>query len=126
MYRMKDQIDPLYTIFEQHLYNFQDSDSDRKTFIVNIVKEYMTHLAKLNIVIPKSLEASVLEELADQVNSMLVKKIYGCLTIEDFQKKAPSPARKQASRRYSQMKKSADNVKKSPRRTTRTARASGE
>lgn len=126
MYRMKDQIDPLYTIFEQHLYNFQDSDSDRKTFIVNIVKEYLTHLAKLNIVIPKSLENSVLEELADQVNSMLVKKIYGCLTIEDFQKKSSVPARKQASRRYSKLKKTAENVKSSPRRSVRTARASGE
>lgn len=125
MYRMKDQIDPLYTIFEQHLYNFQDSDSDRKTFIVNIVKDYLNHLSKMNIVIPKSLEASVLEELADQVNSMLVKKIYGCLTIEDFQKKASAPARKQAKRRYSQLKKSAENVKNSPRRVPRAARASG-
>jgi len=122
---MKDQIDPLYTIFEQHLYNFQDSDSDRKTFIVNIVKEYLTHLTKLNIVIPKSLEASVLEELADQVNTMLVKKIYGCLTIEDFQKKASTPARKQASRRYSRLKKTADTVKNTSRRTARPARASG-
>ncbi len=122
---MKDQIDPLYTIFEQHLYNFQDSDSDRKTFIVNIVKDYLNHLSKLNIVIPKSLEASVLEELADQVNTMLVKKIYGCLTIEDFQKKASVPARKQANRRYSRLKKTEENVKNSPRRSTRTARASG-
>jgi hypothetical protein len=102
---MKNQIDPLYTIFEQHLYNFQDSDSDRKTFVANIVREYVNHLAKLNIVIPKSLEASVIEELTDQVNSMLVKKIYGCLTIEDFQKKAAAPARKQAKQRYSRLKK---------------------
>ncbi|MFL5811951.1 MAG: hypothetical protein ACJ763_00105 [Bdellovibrionia bacterium] len=122
---MKDQIDPLYTIFEQHLYNFQDSDSDRKTFIVNIVKDYVNHLSKMNIMIPKSLENSVLEELADQVNTMLVKKIYGCLTIEDFQRKASPPARKQAKRRYSQLKKSADTVKSSPRRSARTARASG-
>jgi hypothetical protein len=119
MYRMKDQIDPLYTIFEQHLYNFQDSDSDRKTFITNIVRDYLIHLNKLNIVIPKSLEASVLEELADQVNTMLVKKIYGFLTIGDFQKKAQAPARKQANRRYSKLKQAEKGVKKAPRRPTR-------
>jgi hypothetical protein len=119
---MKDQIDPLYTIFEQHLYNFQDSDSDRKTFIVNIVKDYVSHLTKLNIVIPKSLEASVMEELCHQVNTMLVKKIYGCLTIADFQKKATAPARKQARQRYTRLQKSADSAKArkpAPRRATR-------
>ena len=122
---MKDQIDPLYTIFEQHLYNFQDSDSDRKTFIINIVKDYVSHLTKLNIVIPKSLEASVMEELADQVNTMLIKKIYGCLTIADFQKKASAPARKQARQRYSRMRKAAENAKGRKPAARRSTRATG-
>src|SRR4051812_34488625 len=29
-------IDPLYVIFEQHLFNFQDPDLDRKTFVGNV------------------------------------------------------------------------------------------
>lgn len=101
----QEQIDPLFVIFEQHLYNFQDSDIDRKTFIGNVIQEYFTHLRKMNIVIPKSLEAPVFEELATQVNTMLVKKIYGCFSIHDYQKKVPTIAKKKARTRYSKLKK---------------------
>ena len=97
------QVDPLYTIFEQHLYNFQDSDSDRKTFIGNIVLEYLSFLRKRNISIPRSLEGSIIEELAGQVNTMLVKKIYGCLTIEDYQKRIPSATKRKVKARYSRL-----------------------
>lgn len=100
---MKQQTDPLYTIFEQHLYNFQDSEQDRKTFIGQVLNEYLSYLRKLNIVIPKSLEASVMDELAVQVNTMLVKKIYGCMTIQDYQKQVTKPAKRQARARYSRL-----------------------
>ncbi|MGZ3698149.1 MAG: hypothetical protein ACXWP5_08440, partial [Bdellovibrionota bacterium] len=96
-------LDPLYVIFEQHLYNFQDSDQDRKTFIGNVIQEYLTHLRKLNIVVPKSLEHSIIEELSSQVHTMLVKKIYGCLTIQDYQRKQPSTVRRRARTRYTKL-----------------------
>jgi hypothetical protein len=54
---LMEQLDPLYVIFEQHLFNFQDPDVDRKTFIGNVIKEYISHLRKLNISIPKSLSS---------------------------------------------------------------------
>ncbi|MCM2324530.1 MAG: hypothetical protein NDJ90_14825 [Oligoflexia bacterium] len=101
----QDQLDPLFVIFEQHLYNFQDSDTDRKTFIGNIVLEYFSYLRKKNIVIPKSLEGLVFEELAGQVGTMLVKKIYGCLTIEDYRKAVPEPLKKKARGRYARLSK---------------------
>lgn len=94
------QVDPLYIIFEQHLLNFQDADSDRKTFIAKIVTEYLVQLRRMGIQIPKSHEIPVIEELACQVNSMLVKKIYGCLSIEEYQKGIGGFARKNASTRY--------------------------
>lgn len=78
------QGDPLYKIFEQHLFNFQDSDTDRKTFIENVVKEYFIFLRKMNIVVPKSLESTVFEELCAQVNTMLTKRIYGLSKIQDY------------------------------------------
>ena len=99
--------DPLYVIFEQHLYNFQDPDVDRKTFIGKIIHEYLTHLRRMAIVIPKSLEGLIVEELADQVNVMLVKKIYGCTSLLEFQKKAPTRARKQAVSKYNALAKKA-------------------
>lgn len=101
---MRTELDPLYVIFEQHLFNFQDSDADRKTFIVNIVNDYLTYLRKMRIVIPKSLEGAIVEELAGQVNTMLVKKIYGCLSIEDYRKGAAATNKKKVRSRYTRLR----------------------
>ena len=98
-----EKIDPLFVIFEQHLYNFQDSDSDRKTFIAGVVVEYLSFLRQKNIAVPRSLEAAIGEELAEQVSIMLTKKIYGCLTIYDYQKGIPRTRRKRARQRYQRM-----------------------
>jgi hypothetical protein len=100
---LMEQLDPLYVIFEQHLFNFQDPDVDRKTFIGNVIKEYISHLRKLNISIPKSLEGPVVEELAEQVHNMLVKKIYGCLSIADYRKGVTAPKKKRSRARYTQL-----------------------
>ncbi len=97
------QMDPLYVIFEQHLYNFQDSDSDRRTFINNIIQDYFSYLRKQNITVPKSLESAIGDELFTQVSHMLVKKIYGCLTIDDYQKKIPAVAKRRVRARYSRL-----------------------
>ncbi len=94
------EIDPLYVIFEQHLYNFQDPDVDRKTFVGKIIQDYLTHLRRMSISIPKSLEAPIVEELAEQVNSMLVKKIYGSFSLSEYQQKAPTKIKRKASSRY--------------------------
>jgi hypothetical protein len=98
-------MDPLYVIFEQHLYNFQDDDADRRTFIGNIVKDYLTYLRKMNIVVPKSLEHLIVEELAGQVNTMLVKKIYGCLSIDEYRKGSAPVLKKKAKTRYTRLAK---------------------
>lgn len=109
----KDEIDPLYVIFEQHLYNFQDSELDRKTFIGNIISEYFAYLRQKKIVVPKSLEPAIAEELYAQINTMLVKKIYGCLSIQEYREKAlgskkPARAAKaRARQRYTRLKKTA-------------------
>jgi hypothetical protein len=97
--------DPLYVIFEQHLFNFQDSEIDRKTFIGNVVQEYLVHLRKLDITIPKPLEQPVVEELCSQVNTMLVKKIYGCMSISEYQQKVPTTFRRKAKAQYTRLRK---------------------
>ena len=97
------QIDPRYVIFEQHLYNFQDSDSDRGIFINNIIQDYFSYLRTKNIAVPKSLESAIGEELYTQVSHMLVKKIYGCLTINDYQKRIPPIAKRKVKARYSRL-----------------------
>ncbi len=95
--------DPLFVIFEQHLFNFQDSESDRRTFVSTIVQEYISYLRRNKVAIPKNLEASVAEELAQQVNTMLLKRIYGCLSIEEFRNKTPKIQKKRAKTRYSSL-----------------------
>lgn len=113
------KLDPLYVIFEQHLYNFQDSDSDRKTFIGGVLVEYLTYLRKLGISVPKSLEPEILNELAAQVNTMLVKKIYGCLSIKEYQIKAPSVAKRRVRAKYSKLKSTAGKASSRASKTSR-------
>lgn len=96
-------VDPLYTIFEQHLYNFQDSEADRKSFIASVVQDYFAYLRKMNITIPKSLEEPILEELGAQVNLMLVKKIYGFLTIQEYQRSVPTGVKRRVKSRYGKL-----------------------
>jgi len=97
------QVDPLYVIFEQHLFSFSDAESDRKTFIASVVNDYLTYLRKNNIIVPKSLEQPIVEELGTQVNTMLVKKIYGCLSISDYVGNIGTVTKKKAKVRYQKM-----------------------
>jgi hypothetical protein len=94
-----EQLDPLYVIFEQYLYNFQDSEVDRKTFVTKVVEEYLTWLRRRKIAVPKSLEPVIIDELCAQVRNMLVKKIYGFLSVEDYRQKNVGKNWKTVSRR---------------------------
>lgn len=100
-------VDPLYVIFEQHLFNFADPDSDRPTFIANVVNDYINFLRKSNIIVPKSLEQPIVEELGTQVNTMLVKKIYGCVTVGEFVDTLTFTAKKKAKTRYKKLERKA-------------------
>ena len=100
----RPEMDPLYIIFEQHLYNFQDSDLDRKTFIDNVIRDYVSYLRKKNLVVPRFLEDALAEELSTQIRHMLVKKIYGCLTLQDYQKNLGWGVKRDAQKKYSRLK----------------------
>lgn len=101
--KQKRETDPLYVIFEQHLCNFQDPEIDRKTFVAQIISEYLLYLRKKNITVPKPLEQPVIEELANQVNAMVVKKIYGSMTVQDYQKQIQPVQKRKARTRYGKL-----------------------
>lgn len=101
-------IDPLYVIFEQHLFNFQDADLDRQTFVSNVLKDYFSYLRKANISIPKPLESSIMEELESQVQAMLVKKIYGCFSIQEYQDGLTPTLKNGAGSRYKNLNKKSE------------------
>ena len=97
------KIDPLYTIFEQHLFNFQDLISDRKSFVQGIVKDYLSQVRRMGLTVPGDWEEQIYEELSFQVNAMLVKKIYGCLSINEYQEKLSPVQKKRARARYQKL-----------------------
>jgi hypothetical protein len=101
------EADPLFTIFEQKLLSFEDEGMDRQSFVRGVVEEYVSYLRKLNIAIPAHLEKHVVEELMQQVTAMLVKKMYGCLTIKDFADGVPESRKKRVKRAYTRLRKTA-------------------
>lgn len=101
-----NQLDPLFVIFEQHLLNFQEADTDRKSFIKKVVQDYLKYLRKNQIAIPVLLEPYIVDEISEQVNKMLVKKIYGCLTIDEYQRSQPATKKRQVKVQYRRIQSS--------------------
>ncbi|MCC7440045.1 MAG: hypothetical protein IT285_00340 [Bdellovibrionales bacterium] len=75
--------------------------------MAKVVTEYLVFLRRSRIAVPPAWEAQVVEELAEIVNSMLVKKIYGCLNLQEFQKGLTSDLRRRASTSYKRLKSKA-------------------
>jgi len=75
-------LDPLFVIFEKHLYDFPSEDLD--LFISTIVTAYVDYLGTHEVVIPEPKKPALLRDLADEVYDMFIKKVHGCLNIKDF------------------------------------------
>ena len=84
------KLDALYTIFEKHLYAFNDIEDSEMELLGKIVNDYVAFLKSKNIVIPRQWERQVIDELYDQVHNMLVKKIYGALSVQEFIRNQPT------------------------------------
>ncbi len=111
----------MYTIFEQHLFNFQDPNSDRGVFIQTIIQDYLSHMRRMGLSIPVEWEEHIFEELFFQVNAMLVKKIYGCQTIDEYTAKASSAAKKRARSNYKKLGVASQQVQARRGRTKASA-----
>ncbi len=95
---------PLYILFEDHLLNHGDPHEDRHAFVFAVVDDYLARIRSKGLVVPKNWEPYVRDELALQVNRMLIKKIYGCLTINEYVKKIPIETKKKARKRAAKLK----------------------
>ena len=78
------RLDALFTILEKHLYDFEDNEDSEVAFIEKIVGDYLSFLTTQRVVVPRRFAAQITDELRDQVRKMLVKKMYGCLSIEEY------------------------------------------
>lgn len=77
--------DPLFIIFEKHLYDF--NYESRELFVKGVIEEYIAHLVRQKTVIPPSWKLHLEKTIAEEVSDMLVRKLYGCLTVEEFRHK---------------------------------------
>ncbi|MGZ3695886.1 MAG: hypothetical protein ACXWQO_17475, partial [Bdellovibrionota bacterium] len=68
--------DPLFIIFEKHLYDFNYESRD--LFIAGVVSDYLAHLLKQKAMVPPAWKGHLEKTLFDEVSDMLVRKLYGC------------------------------------------------
>ncbi len=102
----EQKLDPLYTIFEKHLYDFNDDTEDSFEFVDKVAKDYIRFLGAHKVAVPGKWEKNILDELRDQIRKMMVKKMYGCLSIEEYvvnNKSAIADKRKIVRRKYKKL-----------------------
>ena len=99
--------DPLFIIFEKHLYDF--NYESREAFIKGVIDDYLSHLMQQKVTVPPTWKSHLEKTLAEEVSDMLVRKLYGCLTVEEFKEKAQEQkevlitAQKEARKRYQKL-----------------------
>lgn len=77
--------DPLYVIFEKHLYDFNYESRDG--FIDGVVQEYLVYLQRTHITVPPIWRKHLKDNLREEVANMLVRRIYGCLSVKEYKGK---------------------------------------
>lgn len=105
MSQQDTKLDALYTIFEKHLYDFEENAETQEGFIDKIVSDYIKFLVANKVAVPRRWQVHILEELRENVRQMLVKKIYGCLSIEEYRKNQTNKKdiQKLAKKKYSRL-----------------------
>lgn len=83
---MRFDSDPLYLIFEQHLFTALVEEEHVDDFMARVVADYMAHLNVIGTVIPQSLRPTLEQDLRDEVLEMYRKKTYGHYSLAEFRK----------------------------------------
>ena len=77
--------DPLFRIFEQHLYNSMVEDESTAEFLERVVGEYVRCLTQQGT-IPHEHRSVIENDLKDEVLEMLRKRTYGHFSLAEFRK----------------------------------------
>ncbi|RYZ63771.1 MAG: hypothetical protein EOP05_23040 [Proteobacteria bacterium] len=83
---MRFDNDPLYLIFEQHLFTALVEEEALEDFMGRVVSDYVAHLQVMGTVIPQQLRAGLEQDLRDEVLEMFRKKTYGHYSLSEFRK----------------------------------------
>lgn len=76
-------LDPLFQLFEHHL--LTKSYEDSKAFTKEVAEEYLVYLDSTLAHIPLHLRQGIIEDLEQEAHEMLVKKMYGCVNLSDYE-----------------------------------------
>lgn len=77
--------DPLYKIFEQHLFNALVEDESADELVDRVVQEYLAELAHGGSIPPES-KPEIAADLKDEVVEMFRKKTYGHYSLAEYRK----------------------------------------
>jgi hypothetical protein len=80
--------DPLYVIFERHLYRSSTEGVSTKAFIDAVVQDYLVYLSNMGVHIPGKVRPALVEDITEEVREMTLKKTYGSVSVSEFQEQA--------------------------------------
>jgi len=80
---MKPYTDPLYTIFEKHLYNFIIEEQSSEDFVRAVVHDYLESIRSQGTISVRTIEF-LEQDLKEEVTEMLRKKTYGHYSLAQF------------------------------------------
>ena len=83
---MSSRKDPLFKIFEHHLFNAMVEDESSSDFVERVVQEYIKTLSASGTV-PHAHREALAADLQEEVMEMLRKKTYGHFSLTEFRKK---------------------------------------
>ncbi len=83
---MRRELDPLYSLFEQHLFTALVEDETTDEFVNRVVIAYMGRLLTDGTVVPKSHRPILESDLKEEVMEMFRKKTYGHFNLSTYRK----------------------------------------
>ena len=81
---MRKELDPLYSVFEQHLLTAFVEDETVNDFLDRVVVDYVGRLLTRGTMIPQKFQESMESDLRDEVLEMLRKKTYGHYSLASY------------------------------------------
>ena len=76
--------DPLYVIFERHLFKSSTEDQSTQNFVDDVVNDYIQFLKSQSVGIPRSMLNYLIDDLKEEVRDMTLKKTYGTASLREF------------------------------------------
>ena len=81
---MRKEMDPLYSVFEQHLFTALVEDETTEEFLQRVVVDYVARLLAGGTTIPQNFRESMEADIREEVLEMLRKNTYGHLTLRSY------------------------------------------